>query len=1169
MSNERVWTDNQMKAITHSGSDLIVAAAAGSGKTATLTERVIRRVVSGDCELDRLLIVTFTKAAAEELRIRIRQELTKRSLEDPENDSLKLKLLALNSAQISTIHGFCSAIIKDNYSSLGLPCGMRIAEDSEAVLLKKRIMERVIDDYYEQDVPSEYADDSFEELVDCLIKNKTTDSLCEIMISVFNKICSCARGAEIIKQTAENFYSVAENGFFKSPYGDVFKTVIEELVFHYTVRLSELISDNADDEVFFKKYYPMLCEDVGMLQSAYDLCRNDEHESALSLVCKHSFATLGRASGEYEWKETVKALRAKLKKDIDKLRIYNSFSPDLLSEIAKKGGDTFICLYKFIKYFDAEFEREKIKRRIMDYNDLERYTYRLLYDENGVSELGCSLRSTYSEIYVDEYQDCNSLQDAIFAALASENRFMVGDIKQSIYSFRGAEPDLFSDYRTKFSDPAEGGTALFLSNNFRCSKRIIDFSNLVFSSVFSQTGTVPYSKEDELVFSKLSSESEKVTVAIVEQTQELSAAQAEAEYVADTIDHLIRNGTNESGQPYRPGDFAILFRSVRKNAEIYEKALKKKGIPVYNSAEKSFFESSEILLAVCLLSAIDNPVRDIQLAGLMQSPLFGFTLDEMVKIRKGRENMPLYDSLHKYASETGCEKTSSFLKKLELYREKAQGMQTDKLVWYLFADTGIFACLDKLGEKSQIVARRSNLLTFYEFARKFEAGSFKGLYNFVNYINELIAKNTKLETVKAECDYDSGVKIMTIHKSKGLEFPVCFLCNASARLENTSRDFYKYDKEYGFCIKIRDGSGFAMYKTPMYEAVSQQQHRKTVQEEGRLLYVAMTRAKNRLYITCNAASAEKITNGTLTNGKMTPFELYSSNGYMQMILRSLNGESEGDSYIVKVINTASDIEAVQDAAEDTRNAERSDGCYDQIIKNASFVYPYKAHISLPKKVSASRLHPDMLDVDAVSASTSDIPLMFTDPRQIRLENAAAQKGIATHLFMQFCDFDLAVKNGIAEEASRLCERGFIPQSAAEDIDISAVSSFFESELYKRLCMCKKNGRMLYREYRFNINLDAELFTKCEETEKAYKGERILVQGVVDMFFEESDGSITLVDYKTDRLDDSPSCIEDFKMRHSTQLSYYKTALERITKKPVGRTVLYSFSLGREIDLDLK
>ncbi len=1168
MSNEKKWTDGQLNAITHTGSDLIVAAAAGSGKTATLTERVIRRIVNGECDIEKMLIVTFTKAAAEELRIRIRQELTKKSMENFNDTSLKLKLMALNSAQISTIHGFCSSLIKENYAMLGLPAGMRIAEDSESLLLKKRVMDRVIDNFYENDVPEKFACSGFEDMVDCLIKNKTTDGLNDILTSVFNKICSSAQGADIIRKTAENFYDVSKNGFFASPYSEVFSEIITELSDHYVLRFSSFIAENSSDEMFFKKYYPALCDDLAMLESVQASVKKCEYENALKILCKYTFSSLGRATGEYDWKETAKKLRAKLKKDIEKLKIFDDFTDNTLSDVAEKGGDMFNCLYNLIEYFDSEFEREKIKRKIMDYNDLERYTYRLLYNENGLSDLAISLKNKYSEIYVDEYQDCNSLQDMIFAALADKNRFMVGDIKQSIYGFRGAEPDLFSEYRTKFGSDGKCGRAIFLSNNFRCSENIIDFSNLIFSSVFAQTPSVPYTDADALVFSKTPERSEKVTLSLVEYDEEQSGDEEEAKYVADTIKYLIENEKNENGKNYTPGDFAILFRSVKKNSSVYENELKKRGIPVYNGAEKSFFESSEVLLAVCLLSAIDNPMRDIQLAGLMQSPLYGFTLDEMIKIRKGCLDLPLYDSLVLYAENTQCPKAKRFLEKLELYRRKAQSMQTDKLVWYLFNDTGIFASLHDLGEESQVNARRANLMTFYEFARKFESGAFKGLYNFINYINELIEKKTKLETVKAENDYDTSVKIMTIHKSKGLEFPVCFICNTAGKLESANRDFYKYDKKYGFCVKIRDESGFAMYKTPMYECVSQQQHRKTVEEEGRLLYVAMTRARHRLYITCNTKSAEKLLDSSFYPAKMTPYDLYSSGSYIQMILRSLYGESEGKSYIMQVINGNHQSFQTDAARIEEVDKSAADAYYEKVKENLSFEYPYAINTTLPKKVSVSRLYPDMLDNEDEASVDREIPIVFEDPYEIRRANDAAQKGIATHLFMQFCDFDLVVKNGVRQEAARLVEYGFIPQSAHDDIDFQAIEPFFSSELFKAVSICKQKCKLLYREYRFNINLDASLFTSNVDLCRAYLQEKILVQGVVDLFFENEDGTLTLVDYKTDRISNEASSVKYFVERHRTQLEYYKIALERITKKNVKNAILYSFSLGREINIDL-
>ena len=1160
--SERKWTENQLKAITHKDSDLIVAAAAGSGKTATLTERVIRHITEEDGDISRILIVTFTKAAAEELKVKIRNALTKKSAEDLSNKAVRVKLLMLNSAQISTIHGFCSSFIKENYSLLDLPSGMRIADESEAVLLKKQVMDKTLDSYFEDDVPDEYKSEGFPLLFDNLIRGKTAERLSDVLISVYDTVRSCAEGVEIINKTASNFKEVEENGFVGSVYETTLSSVLKRVLAHFISVYGALIDKYYCDEIFENKYVPTLNDELEMMKlSSFKLEEGDVF-SALNIFASFDFKRLPPVKGEHDFKNETKYVRDEVKEEKKALFPYYSFSDKEIKEVAKRARLLFESMYKLLSYFEKVFREEKRQRKFMDYGDLEQFTYELLYDKDGnKTKTAYDTAEKYDEIYIDEYQDCNSLQDAIFAAISKKNRFMVGDVKQSIYSFRGAEPYLFSDYRVLFEDP-EKGRALFLSNNFRCSENIIAFSNLVFSDIFTKNPQIPYGKEDELVYSRNSSDAHPVTVALVEKTQDRDAKETEAEYIADTIANMIKNEKNAEGAPYSPKDFVILLRSAKTSAQIYEKALIKRGIAVHNGVEKNFFESSEVLLALCLISAIDNPMRDVQLAGLMQSPLFGFTLDDMIEIRRGNKDVPLYLCLTEYAEKTNDSKCKRFLEKLKLYRKKAQGMQTDKLIWYLYGDTGIFAraCYDN--DKQKADSRRANLMMLYEYARKFEAGSFKGLYNFINYISEILEKKTKLEAVNADGDEDNGVKIMTVHKSKGLEFPVCFLADASAKLSAAGKMPYKYDRKCGFAVKLKDSTGFVFYKTPMYCAVSAEEHDRETEEEARILYVALTRAQDRLFVTGSTDDADKTLLSPFGEIKSV-YSFYNSRSYFDM-MRPILFLSD-PSFEFKIVKNYTP--ALDEVKYSNENASEIDGSvYEKVKENIAFEYPYKLQTSLPQKVSVSRLYPDLLDEndDSTELTEDEIPLEFKDPDAIRKESEKTKKGIATHLFMQFCDFDSVLRSGVENERQRLYENGFMSYEDMNSVDIRTVEAFFSSDLFGRINDAKNKGALVKREYRFNIYLDAALFTSEYDKKQKLENEKILVQGVVDMLFENSDGSITLLDYKTDRLSDSKEDIDAFISRHRTQLKYYKLAAERITGKKVSDTVLYSFSLMREI-----
>ncbi len=1160
MMSKRTWTESQLSAITHSDSDLLVAAAAGSGKTATLTERVIRRVTEENADLSRMLIVTFTKAAAEELRIRIRDALTKKSANNPSDRSLRVKLLMLNSAQISTIHGFCSSLIKENYAALNLPSGMRIAEESEAMLLKKRVMDKVIDMYFENEIPDEYKSDGFPILFDSLIKSKTAEKLSDVLISVYDTVSSSADGVKIIHKTSENFKTVEDGGFFESVYADTAKKNLLRTVKHFMREYKNITDSFSNDEIFSSKYAPMLTDEAEMLHSTLLCCEDGNIEKALGIFCDFSFARAPAVRGEYDFKDAVKNVRNDLKEERKKMLPYRSFADDTLKAVAKDGKLLFECMYKLISLFCKIFEEEKRTRRFMDYGDLEQFAYRLFYDKDGnKTKKAYETAELYDEIYIDEYQDCNSLQDAIFSAISKNNRFMVGDIKQSIYSFRGAEPYLFSNYRTLFEN-SDNGRAIFLSNNFRCSENIIKFTNLVFAPVFSQNKDIPYKKEDELVFSKLADTSERVTVSVIGKNENETAKETEASYIADVIAYMIENESGEDGRPYTAGDFAILLRNAKKSASVYEQALIKRGIPVYNGMEKNFFESSEVLLALCLISAIDNPMRDVQLAGLMQSPLFRFSLDELIEIRGKNKDIPLYSSLLEYTERTNDEKCRAFIEKLSLYRKRAQGMQTDKLIWFLYGDTGIFALLCSEGEKSEIESKRANLMMLYEYARKFEAGSFKGLYNFISYINEIIERKTKLEAVKADSDEKNSVKIMTVHKSKGLEFPVCFLADACSDLGKKGGNSYKYDRRCGFAVKIRDNTGFVSYKTPMYCAVSSEEHDREQEEEARILYVALTRARNKLFVTGGVDDISKFTEKVPKRG-MTQFAFYNSRSYMEMILSSVKDDS---SFEIKTLYGYDGNECSSEYTEDQAHSF-DDDLYNEITENLNYKYPYELQTRMPQKVSVSKLYPDLLDEDdtAVLIQNDEIPLEFKDPDLIRHENKSTQKGIATHIFMQFCDFDSVLCIGAKEEAEHLSLNGFMKRDDVDAVDFKSIDAFFTSDTFARIKKAYDSRMLVKREYRFNINLSAALFSS-KISDETLKDEKILVQGVIDIIFENADGTITLLDYKTDRMNDNAKEISLFIERHKTQLQYYKIAVERITGKKVTDMILYSFALKRDI-----
>lgn len=703
----RNWTKQQLEAIIDRGHNLLVSAGAGSGKTAVLTERIIRRLCDNEnpAEITRMLVVTFTKAAAAELKARISSALNEQLAHDPANRRLARQLMQLDRAKICTIHSFCLDLLREHFAILGIPADFRVADDAESKLLRQNLMNELIEDYYAgKSIPTEYAIDDFGRLADSLVGIKADDKLADKLLKLYTLFESYRDSIGFLEKFAHELETDASCDFGESRCGQVTLRIVSERLEYYRGQLADALPDLMNDDLLSRAYLPAIEQDIDYIREVIRLCSNQDYAGLFKQMNSYSAARLGAVRGASDEVKAIKDKRDRFKKERDKLaKKFCSLTPEKIAANQQRTADMLSQLYRLLALFDERIKKEKHRRAIVDFSDLERLAYTLLVTSDGrPTDTAHSISELYDEIYIDEYQDVNSVQDAIFAAVSRENnRFMVGDVKQSIYGFRGAEPDIFQSYRQSYAhlDDAENaspsGYTIYLSDNFRCDKEIIEFTNLVSERLFTNaTGALPYYPEDGLVHSK-SGEEQGIPVRLLivgsddtadsgsdsddNAVDDLSAdntdgtdgtdgadstegaesediSTAEAICVATEIKRLLANGKKDDGSPIRPSDIAILMRSAKTDSVPFCAVLEAAGIPVYNNLAGDFFENAEILLALCLLNTIDNPGRDIYLAGLLKSQLFEFTLDELILIRRHVVKGSLYDALSAYTIDTDFEK---------------------------------------------------------------------------------------------------------------------------------------------------------------------------------------------------------------------------------------------------------------------------------------------------------------------------------------------------------------------------------------------------------------------------------------------------------------------------------------------------------------------------------
>ena len=1150
------FTPSQKRAINTKGVNMVVSAGAGSGKTTVMTHRILESVLGGG-DINNFLVVTFTKAAAADVREKLYRGLLKAQSENPADRHIAAQLMSLPAADISTVHSFCFSRIKQAFSVLGITPDVRAADETETDILLFESMEKALAEGYDSENPS------FLLLADSFSGRKSDKPFAETMLSLYKAI----RVYPHPESFSEKLISALEADCGNSSYEStrvcaVIMNEAKECISALRDRAFALAqnAERIEEPAAVPALYGF-CDDIDRILALFPLGYTQVRDS-INTIKNPRFPIKG-----FNFAENKEKLAAEKNLIFDEIKALRKrfflFSEKVNLDDMRENLKIIKAAKEFLLRFDKIYSEAKKKAGVIDFSDQEHLFLSLLEKDGEPTSYCKELQAGFDEIYIDEYQDTNPLQDRIFSLLSKNNRFMVGDVKQSIYRFRSAHPEIFTSYCECYGGDGKSAKVI-LRENFRCDKNIIDFCNRVFSAIPEINKKMNYT-EESLVFAKNENTGNSpVNFTVITDGNDMSAEEklmAEARYIASEIQSLIGKPKND-GTPIGYGDIAILFSALKSNVSVYTKAFDEAGIPFRAEKSENFLQRREILLALSALKAVDNPTADIPLASVLRSPVFGFTADELLKIRRSVKSDCLYDCLlgaaqaHKETrdkqktyrafppvlkatpipkpiikAEKGfigselSKKCKTAVKRLHIWRLNSEGVPAHRFLWQFYNESGIISAAlnDESGEK-----RYRNLMLLYEYARRYEENSYKGLSAFIKYLDE----TAELEEAKTPDDGENTVKLMTIHRSKGLEFPVVFLADTDrkSRLRDSAGFVLRKD---GIGVKFARYDGMVTRANCVTDSLLIKEIADQTAEEARKLYVALTRARERLYVTAKAPEAEDL-GGDMRTGRC----------FADWIYTALEGE-ERPFYKYGAVR-AEDI-SLPEKAEKIQNYLPPS---EDLLKNLSFVYPNKG-CDIPAKISVSEIRRGLLEEEEYTRTVRKSSVLrrpaFLGDKSV----TAADKGTANHLFMQFANFENAVSDGARKEARRLCEKGFITPEQEEMMDFYALDKFFVSPLYKRMC----DSPAVYREKRFSV----------EEKDNVVGGdgsESILVQGVIDCFFQNPDGSYTVVDYKTDRTKNVSELID----RHKAQISFYCAAVKRMTGKEVTKAVIYSFSIGDEIEI---
>lgn len=1178
------FTESQKKAIEFDSGNLLISAAAGSGKTAVLTEKIAQLIANKQCTVDELLVVTFTKAAAAEMKSRIKSRLT-----DIKNE-YRLSNLALfsyltnqinklSSAVICTIDSFLYKNIRKFFPTINLSPDTRIASESEIEKLESDSMNQAISRMFS--VSDDIMRQKWLFFCDIISKTKDTSHIDAELLSIAHTIENNNIDIEQLRSSTASCSL--------SSLTDELKKHIKRMADHYIYTLSGIYIDIETDEVLSKKYQPTIENDIltcKLLQNCAE--SNSSFNTIKSVLATIDFPRLPGLKKEFATSTSLsyKEIRDNFKNDIQNLKtIFLIGDESLLISELDLTSTFFSSLYDVLCEYFAILKGKKLSCSLMSYSDLENFACQILSDDKISDEIA----SEYKYIFIDEFQDTNKTQDYIFSRLsAHSSKFLVGDIKQSIYRFRGADPYVFDNYKSTWAalpeKPLEKNNyTLFMSENFRCSKEIISFTNTVTSKLFTNSD-ITYTQSDELLFSNTNiSEDHPVEVVLLPKQDELFS-NTEAEYVAYRISNLIGEYSSDLNRKISGSDIAIILRSPSSHGEEFKAALSRRFIKSQLKRSEPLENFQIVKSVVCLLEVINNPLDDVYLAGALLNTIFDFSVDELTIINNANSDSHLFVSLYYYLSSeislpSITNKIHSFLNWLNNYKQISLSSRADVFVQNFLNENSS----ELLNSTDGDPLENDALTKLIELIGEADSESIVSLPSLLEYIKSEISRNRSSDESEGSTE---NVSIISIHSSKGLEFPIVFLCE-SDRFRSTVDESKPmlFDKDLGFATKISDKSCLALKSTLKRDLIANRLAQASSFEEIRLLYVALTRAKNRLIITGKVSDADKKLQkcAALAYG-IDAYSIANSDNYLDWILMCTANE-KSDSFSITSIDDLSFISSANSAKFSPANVSLANITFPTDLL-AALTSPTNNNLltsaSIPQKAMAGELSPSYLDeitnnqhspgvkaADDISdepANSLVLPKFITGSATY----TAAERGTAMHTFMQFMNIHNLSDNGINSEIARMLEHKIISNKLAELIDKQQILIFMHSKLYKRM----SSASFLKREFRFNINLPAADFTENLElkAELSSKGFVITVQGVIDCIYRNSDsGKLELVDYKTDGLSgeefkNHKLAFKKLRKRHKNQLLTYKRICEEIFEEAIGRVYIYSTVLGELIEV---
>ncbi len=1178
------WTKEQEKVINLRNRSLLVSAAAGSGKTAVLVQRIISMVTdeTDPLDIDRLLVVTFTNAAAAEMRERVGAAIENALEQDPYNQHLQGQLTLVHNAQITTIDSFCIRILRDHFHKIDLEPGFRIADEGELKLLREDVCEAVLEDFYQK------ADPEFLRFADSYSGAKNDLQIKEMILKLYNYAESYPWPKEWL-ETCVQQYEAANEAELEE------KSWIRDFLSYLNVRVEDLIT--AQEKLLELTQEPdgpymyeaSIADDLRQLENLRKCEHFSQWQAAISAI---DFKNIGR-SGKYEGsvakKDAVMSGRKRMKDQIDKWKktIFATMLEVQLERLTQT-SKMVRMLVTLTQAFSDRFQEEKQKKNMLDFSDVEHNALRVLVDSETkeLTETALEYQQQYREVMIDEYQDSNYVQETLLTAVSgvkngNENLFMVGDVKQSIYRFRLARPELFMDKYHRFSTEESSQQRIDLHRNFRSRWEVVEAVNDIFYPLMEKDlGNVAYDAEAALYAGAVYPDYENADcckpelLLVPSQESGMERREQEAAAVAGRIRELVE--TQEiPGITYK--DIVLLLRSMSGWAETYQKVFEQEGIPLIVASKTGYFSATEVQTVLSLLRVLDNPYQDIPLAAVMKSYFGKFSSEELAQIRSEYPGMPFYQCVEQMLPVS--EKIIAFQEMLQKFRQRIPYTPIHRLLQEILDETGYRNYVAALPAGEQ---RRANLDMLMEKAVAYEQTSYHGLFHFIRYIDRLMKYDVDYGEAEIVSEQENAVRLMSIHKSKGLEFPVVFVCGMGKQFnEQDLNSNMIFHPEFGIGLKWFDCEKRTKANTLIHQIFAMEAKKENLGEELRVLYVALTRAKEKLILAGTCKLPEEGQYSGFSREEKVPFSTrYDAKSYWDWVIPVLGMENPDYRYVIwdearmqqeeqrKLQDTALEHRTLLEALQNVSETELA-----QLKETFSWEYAWKEEGAHKQKVSVSELKHRAMEERSESAeqTLNTAQPLFPDeiatpyvPRFVQevKENAGALYGTMVHRFLECLDFaglpDFAdEKQGlyfVKQQIDALCALGRMQEADAKRLNWKQLLGFLQSDTAKRMRAAAEQGA-LEREKPFVMSVPANLVWEDSRPE-----EDVLIQGIIDVFWEEADG-IVLLDYKTDHVDNA----QELGRRYKKQLELYADALSRFSdEKPVKEILIYSFALAETI-----